>query len=63
MLRISETEYEPAQYSIIGNATIFMSYAENQHKLSVASNGGHVTFCGLLRHLNWSNIDIMQEEV
>ena len=63
LLCISETEYEPVQCSIIGNATIFMNYAGNQCKLSVASNGGHVKFCGLLRHINWSNIDIMQEEV
>ena len=63
LLCISETEYEPGQCSIIGNATIFMSYAKNQCKLSVASNEGHVKFCGLLRHIDWSNIDIMQEEV
>ena len=59
LLLISETEYEPGQCSIIENATIFMNYAGNQCKLSVASNGGHVQFYGLLRHINWSNIDIM----
>ena len=49
LLHISETECEPGQCSIIGNATIFMNYAGNQCKLSVASNGGQ--FCGLLRHI------------
>ena len=55
LLCISETDYEPAQCSMIGNAAIFMNYAGNQCKLSVASNGGHVKFCALLRHINWSN--------
>ena len=37
LLLISETEYEPGQCSLIGNGTIFMNYAGNQCKLSVAS--------------------------
>ena len=63
LLGISETRYEQGQCSIIGNATIFMNYAGNQWKLSVASNGGHVKFCGLLRHINWANINIKLDEV
>ena len=62
LVYISET-YEPALCSTIGNATNFMNFNGNQHQVSVASNGDHVKFCGLLRYINWSGIDTMQEEL
>ena len=63
LVHILETPYKPALCSITGNATIFMNFNGNQRQLSVASNGGHVKFCGLLRHINWSDIDITKEEL
>ena len=63
LVHILETPYEPVLCSIIGNATIFMNFNGNQCQLSVDSNGSHVKFCGLLRHINWSGIDITQEEL
>ena len=60
---LSNMHFEVNQCSIAGNISIFMKEIDGKKSISVASNGGHVVFCGLLCHINLKGINPTLQEL
>ena len=60
---LSHMHFENNQCSIAGNISIFMKHANGEKHISLASNGGHIIFCGLLCHINLKGINPTVEEL
>ena len=60
---LSHMHFENNQCSIAGNISIFMKHINGEKHISLASNGGHIIFCGLLRHINMKGINPTLQEL
>ena len=60
---LSRMRFEKDQCSIAGNISIFMKFINGEKNISLASNGGHIVFCGLLHHINLKGINPTQQEL
>ena len=60
---LSVTVFTPNEGSIGDNYSVFMKMNDCGKKISAGSNGGHIRFCGLLRHINLLGINPTKEEI
>ena len=60
---LSHMRFENNQCSIVGNISIFMKHINGEKHISLASNGGHIIFCGLLHHINMKGINPTLQEL